>query len=284
MSNEPGILYVVATPIGNLGDMSSRACEVLSGVTRVAAEDTRHSLPLLRHFDIRTPLLALHEHNEEQRSEYLLRLLQAGESIALISDAGTPLISDPGYRLLRLVREAGVTVVPVPGPSAVVAALSVSGLPTDRFVFEGFLPARTGARERRLQQLVAEPRTLVFYESSHRIVATLEDMVKVFGGERLALLARELTKLHEQTCYASLEEILVWIRAEPVRQKGEFVLLLHGAPEQDMERQEVDRILGLLMQELPVRQAAALAARITGVAKNQLYKQGLALKKDDEVE
>lgn len=272
-----GTLYVVATPIGNLGDMSPRACEVLAGVDRIAAEDTRHSMALLRHFAIRTPMLSLHEHNEREKSRYLLELLQAGESIALISDAGTPLISDPGYPLVSQARQAGIEVVAIPGPSAVAAALSISGLPTDRFVFEGFLPAKQQGRIKRLQELADESRTLVFYESSHRIVACLKDMAQVFGAGRDALVARELTKMHEQVCYQTLGVLVEWIQQDPNRQKGEFVVSVHGAQGQPLAGQEVTRILGILLEELPLRQAAALAARITGLNKNALYKEALTM-------
>jgi 16S rRNA (cytidine1402-2'-O)-methyltransferase len=252
----------------------------LSAVDVIAAEDTRHSKVLLRHFDIRTPLLALHEHNEKEQAERVVQKLQGGESVALISDAGTPLISDPGYRLVCLARETQVRVVPVPGPSALAAALSVSGLPTDRFVFEGFLPSKSQARSKRLQQLAHETRTLVFYESSHRISESLRDMANELGAEREVVIARELTKLHEQVHQDSLGHVQEWIQEDPNRRKGEFVLVVRGAPQEDPQAQEVDRILQVLLQELPLKQASSLASRITGVSKNTLYKQGILLGKE----
>jgi len=276
---EAGTLYVVATPIGNLGDMTPRAVAVLQEVDVIAAEDTRHSGRLLAHFDIGTPSVALHEHNERSQAPRLVERLAAGESLALISDAGTPLLSDPGYHLVRLARERGIRVVPVPGASALMAALSVSGLPTDRFVFEGFLPAKQGPRRRRLQALAGEVRTLVFYEAPHRVLDTLQDMVAVMGAPRRAVLARELTKTFETVRDAPLGELAAWVREDADQQKGEIVLLLAGAPAggEGSDEAEARRILGVLLDELPLSQASALAARLTGLKKKQLYQLGLSL-------
>jgi len=273
VSIEAGILYIVATPIGNLGDMPPRAVEVLQQVDAIAAEDTRHSAGLMRHFSISTPMFSLHEHNERQKSGALLERLQGGESIALISDAGTPLISDPGYIVVREAHAAGIRVVPVPGPSALITALSVSGLPTDRFCFEGFLPAKGGARRKQLEALRDEPRTLAFYESPHRILDSLSDMVAVFGAEREAVLARELTKTFETIRHASLGELKTWVEEDANQRKGEFVVLVHGvAPVEEGLDAEAQRIASVLAEELPVKQAAALASRISGEKKNALYR------------
>ncbi|HEY0634392.1 MAG TPA: 16S rRNA (cytidine(1402)-2'-O)-methyltransferase [Gammaproteobacteria bacterium] len=271
MSTKAGTLYVVATPIGNLGDMTPRAIEVLKNVGHIAAEDTRHSGALLRHFGISTPMVALHDHNERQRTEMLLERLMAGEDIALISDAGTPLISDPGYHLVRQTRAAGVKVVPVPGASALIAALSVSGLPTDRFSFEGFLPAKRGARTARLEQLKRETRTLAFYEAPHRIEECLEDAVAAFGEERDAVLARELSKTWETLLALPLGKLLERVHSDPDQRRGEIVLLIAGAEMGDEVEEEARRIALVLAEELPVKQAAALAAKISGARKNALY-------------
>ncbi|HQV41177.1 MAG TPA: 16S rRNA (cytidine(1402)-2'-O)-methyltransferase [Moraxellaceae bacterium] len=275
-----GVLYVVATPIGNLEDWSPRAVSTLKAVSVVAAEDTRHSGRLLQHFNISTRLMAVHDHNEAGRVEGLLAKLEAGDDIALISDAGTPLISDPGYRLVAAAQAAGLRVVPIPGACAAIAALSAAGLPSDRFIFEGFLPARSSARRDRLQQLASEPRTLMFYEAPHRIVECLDDMVAVIGGERRVVLARELTKTFETVRQYSLTEMLAWVKADPDQQRGEIVLVLEGMPDMAVEQDwtEADRILGILLAELPVKQAAALAASITGHKKNALYERALILK------
>ncbi|UCC56752.1 MAG: 16S rRNA (cytidine(1402)-2'-O)-methyltransferase [Gammaproteobacteria bacterium] len=283
MTNKTGVLYVVATPIGNLRDISARAIDTLKDVSRIAAEDTRHSKKLLSHYGIRTPMTALHEHNEAEQSAMLLKLLESGEDLALIADAGTPLISDPGYFLVRTVRAAGIRVVPVPGPSAGIAALSASGLPSDRFVCEGFLPPRQSARRQRLEALRQESRTVLFYESTHRITGCLQDMVAVFGGDREAVIARELTKTFETIQGGTLNELVAWLQADNNQRKGEFVILLHGAPEPD--RVEPDardlQVLKVLLRELPLKQAAGLAAKITGVPKNRLYEKGITLKRDD---
>jgi 16S rRNA (cytidine1402-2'-O)-methyltransferase len=276
------VLYVVATPIGNLEDISRRAIAVLGKVSLIAAEDTRHSRKLLSHYGIAARLLALHEHNEREKSARLLRELTDGHDIALISDAGTPLISDPGFVLVRLVRQAGIRVVPVPGPSALVAALSVAGLPTDRFHFEGFLPAKAAARRERLDGLKSDSATLVFYESSHRIVASLADMAACLGGGRNATLARELTKAFETVRDGTLDELHDWVQADANQQRGEFVVMVQGAVSDAAILDEVARhTLEVLLAELPLKQAAALAAKITGAAKNRLYEYGLDLKKDD---
>ena len=272
-----GQLYVVATPIGNRADITERALQVLKSVACVLAEDTRHSGSLLRSLGISTPLQSLHEHNEQAQIEPLLVRLRAGDDLALVSDAGTPLISDPGYRIVQAARAAGVTVVPVPGPSALIAALSVAGLPTDRFVFEGFLSAKTTARRARLQALVDEPRTLVFYESSHRIQETLADFAELFGAEREAVIARELTKAFEQVQGGSLAGLNAWLAADSNHLRGEFVVLVAGAPtpvETDISA-EAGRVLKLLLKAMPVKQAAALAAEITGARKNALYQFAL---------
>ena len=279
MSQRPGVLYVVATPIGNLEDISARALAVLKQVAVAAAEDTRHSGVLLSHFGIRAELISLHDHNEAERAPLLVSRLQAGESVALISDAGTPLISDPGFELVRAAREAGIKVTPVPGASALIAALSVSGLPTDRFVFEGFLPAKQAARRERLAMLATEPRTLVFYESVHRLEESLEDMAAAFGPERAGVLARELTKLHEQVLDASLKELAAWAGSDPAAGKGEVALMVAGAAAAEGAAldAEAERVLKVLLKELPVKQAAALAAEITGLNKNPLYEKALEL-------
>ncbi|MFW9605623.1 MAG: 16S rRNA (cytidine(1402)-2'-O)-methyltransferase [Pseudomonas sp.] len=281
----PGTLYVVATPIGNLDDISARMLKTLQNVALIAAEDTRHSARLMQHFGINTPLIACHDHNERDQGLRLVERLLAGESIALISDAGTPLISDPGFHLVRAARAAGVPVVPVPGPCALVAALSAAGLPSDRFVFEGFLPARSSGRRQQLEALREEPRTLIFYEAPHRLLESLRDMQTVFGDERVVVLARELTKTFETIKGAPLVELCAWVEADSNQQRGECVLLVEGwrAPEgEESLSAEVLRILQLLLAELPLKRAAALAAEITGVRKNLLYQEALRLQKDDD--
>lgn len=273
-----GSLYVVATPIGNLDDISARALSILRDVALIAAEDTRHSLRLLQHFGISTPLAACHEHNERDEGGRFLARLQAGEDVALISDAGTPLISDPGYHLVRQVRAAGITVVPVPGPCALIAALSAAGLPSDRFIFEGFLPAKAVGRRARLEAVKEEPRTLIFYEAPHRILECLEDLELVFGPDRPALLARELTKTFETLKGLPLGELRAFVAGDSNQQRGECVVLVAGwqAPEGDEAVSgEVLRVLDLLLKEMPLKRAAALAAEITGVRKNLLYQIAL---------
>ncbi len=275
-----GVLYVVATPIGNLADWSPRAVDTLKAVALVAAEDTRHSARLLQHFDIATRLVAVHDHNEAGQVESLLARLASGDDIALISDAGTPLISDPGYRLVAAAQVAGMRVVPVPGACAAIAALSAAGLPSDRFIFEGFLPAKTAARRERLAALASESRTLIFYEAPHRVLDCLGDMVAVFGGGRRIVLARELSKAFETIRQYSLTEMLAWVASDANQQRGEIVLVLEGAPEAAgaEDWREADRVLGILMAELPLKQAAALAAELTGLKKNALYERALALR------
>jgi 16S rRNA (cytidine1402-2'-O)-methyltransferase len=274
-AREPGILWVVATPIGNLGDLSLRAQQVLRDVGLIAAEDTRHSRPLLQHFGIATPLTALHEHNEREAVDAIVAKLQAGENVALISDAGTPLISDPGFRLVRTARETGIDVSPVPGACAAIAALSVAGLPSDRFVFEGFLSAKTSARRARLRELADEARTLVIYESSHRIAECCADLRDAFGREREARLLRELTKLHETCIGMTLGEIAARVESDAEQRLGECVLVIAGRGEDiDAELAEGRRVYALLRAELPPAQAAKLAAAISGAPRKALYESG----------
>ncbi|WP_435684322.1 16S rRNA (cytidine(1402)-2'-O)-methyltransferase, partial [Sedimenticola selenatireducens] len=273
---DKGCLYIVAMPIGNRGDITERAKQVLSAVDLIAVEDTRHSRPLLQMLAITTPLLALHEHNEQKLVARLVDQLTAGDTIALISDAGTPLISDPGFPLVRACQQAGVRVIPVPGPSALICALSAAGLPTDRFLFEGF-PARSGpARREQFRRLKDEGMTLIFYESSHRIVDSLADMAAVFGEDRPAVIARELTKLHETILSQSLGSLVELVSRDLNQQKGEFVVLVAGAV-RDAEAidPETQRILEILLEEMPTKQAATLAAKITGIKKNRLYQKAL---------
>ncbi|QTP59686.1 16S rRNA (cytidine(1402)-2'-O)-methyltransferase [Billgrantia antri] len=276
-----GTLYVVATPIGNLEDLSPRAARLLGDVSLIAAEDTRHSARLLRHLGLTTPMLSLHEHNESARVEQLDERLVRGESIALISDAGTPLISDPGFVLVRELRARGRRIVPVPGPCALVAALSAAGLPTDRFLFQGFLPARTGARRQRLERLAANQETLVFYESPHRIRDTLKDIEAVLG-ERHLVLARELTKSFETFLDGSAAVLLACMESDPDQARGEFVIMVAGAEERveaDAASLEADALLAALLAEgVGVKQAAAVAARLLGGAKKAWYERTQALK------
>ena len=279
MSNQPGILYVVATPIGNLDDLSPRAILTLNEVSLIAAEDTRHSSKLLRHFGILTPVTAFHEHNEREKAAELVTSLSSGKSIALISDAGTPLVSDPGYRLVRSAHSAGIRVVPLPGACAAIVALSASGLPSDRFAFEGFPPVKSAARRAWFEALASEPRTLIVYESPHRIVESLQDMVAVFGSAREAVYARELTKQFETVRHAMLGELVRWVAEDANQQRGEIVVLIHGATASEANGSEdALRILRILTGELPVSQAVTLAAAITGQKKNQLYELALELK------
>ncbi|MDR2871139.1 MAG: 16S rRNA (cytidine(1402)-2'-O)-methyltransferase [Xanthomonadaceae bacterium] len=270
--SQPGILYIVATPIGNLRDFSPRARETIERVDAVCAEDTRRSGQLLAHLGIAKPLIALHEHNEQTMAERLAVRLARGESLALISDAGTPLVSDPGYRLVRAARAGGITVSPVPGPCAAIAALSVAGLASDRFVFEGFLPAKPAARRERLTYLSNEPRTLVFYEASHRIADTLTDMSTVLGGDRPAVIARELTKLFETVLDGTLAQLCERIQADADQRKGEFVVVVQGAPEDvDARLSEGKRLYAKLSEHLPPSAAAKLAAEISGAPRKALY-------------
>lgn len=269
-----GTLFIVATPIGNLADMTPRALETLRQVSAICAEDTRRSGQLLAHFGIDRPLIALHEHNEDAVSQRLVERLAGGESLALVSDAGTPLVSDPGYRVVRAARAAGIKVSPVPGACAAIAALSVAGLPSDRFVFEGFLPAKASARRERLTALAGETRTLVFYESSHRISESLADMRVVFGADRPAVLARELTKLFETVIDGTLADLQARVDGDDNQRKGEFVVMVQGAAD-DAQAQVVEgrRVYALLNAHLPPSTAAKLAAEITGAPRKALYGQ-----------
>ncbi len=275
LNSAAGSLYVVATPIGNLDDISARALKILREVALIAAEDTRHSQRLMQHFGISTPLAACHEHNErDEGSRFITRLL-AGDSVALISD--------PGYHLVRQARAAGINVVPVPGACALIAALSAAGLPSDRFIFEGFLPAKSVGRKARLEAVKEEPRTLIFYEAPHRILECLQDMEAVFGGERQALLAREITKTFETLKGLPLAELRAFVESDSNQQRGECVVLVAGwtAPEsEDAVSSEAMRILNLLLEEMPLKRAAALAAQITGERKNVLYQVALDKQKD----
>lgn len=269
-------LYIVPTPIGNLGDITQRALAVLASVDLIAAEDTRHTGLLLQHFAINARLFALHDHNEQQKADVLLAKLQSGQSIALVSDAGTPLINDPGYHLVRRCREAGVRVVPLPGACAAITALSASGLASDRFCYEGFLPAKTKARKDTLRDLGEEPRTLIFYESTHRLLDSLQDISEVLGAERYVVLAREITKTWESIHGAPVGELLAWVKEDENRRKGEMVLIVEGHQADDSALSaEALRTLMLLRAELPLKKAAALAAEIHGVKKNALYRYGL---------
>lgn len=281
MSNPRGKLFIIATPLGNLGDMTTRAVEVLGSVDGIYAEDTRHSAPLLRHFGINTPYQTLHDHNERELTGALVERLAAGARLAVISDAGTPLISDPGYVLVREAHAAGIVVSPVPGPSSVTAALSVSGLPTDRFIFEGFLPAKGHGRKQRLAALEREPRTLVFFEGPHRFLEMLNDLVEVFGPEREATLARELTKMHETVRKSTLGQLREWVEQDSNQQRGEIVLVVAGcAKVTDETMAEAERVLKVLAAELPIKQAAALASKLTGASKNALYDMALLWRKE----
>jgi 16S rRNA (cytidine1402-2'-O)-methyltransferase len=275
-----GRLYVVATPIGNLGDLSARAREALASADLIAAEDTRHTRALLQAAGVSRPMISLHEHNEAQRVSELLARFEQGATVALVSDAGTPLLSDPGFELVRRAAAAGVDVRVIPGPSAITAALAVAGLATDRFCFEGFLPSREGERRERLRALARETRTLVFFEAPHRIASALQDLAEVFGADRPAVVARELTKAHESVYRGTLGELAARARAEPNFQRGEITLVVAGSPRgaDEQERSErLKRTLGLLVRELPPSRAAALAAELTGTRRNEAYALALEL-------
>lgn len=271
-------LYVVATPIGNLADISLRALDVLRAADTVACEDTRHARHLLDHHDIKAPLLAVHQHNEQQAAAKLIAALADGKRIALISDAGTPGVSDPGARTVAAVRAAGHRVIPIPGASAAITALSASGLADEQFHFVGFLPAKVGARRTALEKLAAIEAALVFYEAPHRVVETVDDLLAGLGGEREIVIARELTKLFEQIVRLPLADAPAWLQADSNRQRGEFVLIVSGpAPREGLDA-EAERVLKTLLAELPTKQAAKLAAEITGVGKNELYQRALKIK------
>ena len=284
VANSRGRLDVVATPIGNLSDLSPRAHEVLAAADVIAAEDTRHTGTLLKAIGVSRPLVSLHAHNESNRVPELLARLAAGENVALVSDAGTPLLSDPGYELVREATRAGCEVRAVPGPSAIAAALTVAGLPTDRFCFEGFLPARSSERRTRLEAVAADPRTLVFFEAPHRIEECLEDLSAVFGSERLAAVARELTKAHETTYRGTLAHLLSLAKTEPNFARGEITLVVQGAREGEnkAESLQLERVVALLIRELPPGRAAALAAQITGAKRNDAYALAMKLAKSGD--
>ena len=275
-----GTLYVVATPIGNLEDLTPRARQTLATVDLVAAEDTRHTRGLLSHIGAKPALIALHEHNEEQATHSVIEALNRGKTVALVSDAGTPLVSDPGYRLIRAAHDEAIPVVPVPGVSAVTAALSVAGLPTDRFCFEGFAPSKAGARRKWLEALATEPRTIVLFESVHRIGDCLADLVTVFGADREAFIGRELTKIHEQCEHAPLGSLQQLLNTGDIVGKGEFVIVVAGKAERPGAAVDADRLLELLTPHLGAGDVARIAAELTGEKKNALYERVLALKRD----
>jgi 16S rRNA (cytidine1402-2'-O)-methyltransferase len=274
VSNGTGTIYLVATPIGNLEDMTPRATRILSEVDLIAAEDTRHSAPLLKHLGVRTPMVAYHEHNEDQKAPELIERARAGKNIALISDAGTPLLSDPGFRLVVAAHQAGIVVSPIPGPCAAIAALSASGLATNEFLFAGFPPAKQVARQHFLEGYAGYRQTLIFYESAHRIVGSLADMESVFGGDRVAVVARELTKKFETIRQDTLSALSRWVENDPNQQKGEFVVLVQGkaghAGDEEIDPAS-EKLLRLLVAELPPKKAAAIVAQVSGLSKNRLY-------------
>ena len=274
-----GILYIVATPIGNLQDITQRALDTFAQVDLIAAEDTRHSGLLLSHYGIKKPFFALHDHNEQEKAHILVEKLKQGSHIALISDAGTPLISDPGFHLVRQCREAGIRVVPLPGACAAITALCASGIASDRFCFEGFLPAKSKARKDKLENIAEEDRTLIFYESTHRILDTLEDMQSVLGGERYIVLAREITKTWETITGNTIKNLREWLLEDPNRTKGEMVLIVEGKPKSDNNDEispQAVKALELIAEELPLKKAAAIVAELYGYKKNALYQFGLA--------
>lgn len=273
--NMLGTLYIVASPIGCLQDISARALDILRRVDLIACEDTRHSSILLHHYGIHTPLKAYHSHNESQSAEFLMEKLLKGESVALISDAGTPLIHDPGLFLVRRARQMQIKVVPIPGPCALITALSASGLPGAQFVFAGFLPVKSQERQTHLSHLKNESRTLIFYEAPHRILESLQDLITVMGETRFAVLGRELTKMYETILSGSLAELLAQLQNDPYQQKGEFVILLEGATKTNEDDADAKRVFEILRGELPLKQAASLTAKITGVAKNIAYQWGI---------
>lgn len=276
----PGKIYVVATPIGNLGDMTARAIDVLKSVDLILAEDTRHSMPLLRHFQIQTKCQAFHEHNEKSVAETVCERVADGESVAIISDAGVPLISDPGFPLVRMAHEKNLKVVAIPGACAAISAISVAGLATDRFSFEGFLPAKSGAKRKVLETLLKESRTMIFYESPRRVVDTLRIMLEIFGAERQAVLARELTKLFETVHKAPLDELLEFVETDANQVKGEIVLLLEGKvqEETDEDDEELRRILTILLDEVSVKQAVSIVMKLKSLKRNQVYPLALEIK------
>ena len=277
-TSDYGTLYIVATPIGNLKDFTFRAVEVLEAVDIIAAEDTRHSKKLLQHYGISTACMAVHEHNEQTAIVSILARLSKGQDIALISDAGTPLISDPGYALVKAARASNFKIVPIPGPNAAITALCAAGMPTDRFCFQGFLPAKLNARQQALSLLEAETRTMIFYETPHRVQAAVADMLQIFGADRNLVVARELTKLHESIYSDNLGNLVDWISADSNRSRGEFVLLLEGSCiAVDEDEVEQLRVLKVLLEELPVKKAASLGAKITGAKKNRLYQCALEI-------
>ncbi|AOW77738.1 rRNA (cytidine-2'-O-)-methyltransferase [Colwellia sp. PAMC 20917] len=276
---ESGTLYIVATPIGNLTDISQRALDVLTHVDIIACEDTRHTQRLLSAYSIKNKTLSLHDHNERQRQDYVATLLQEGKSIALVSDAGTPLISDPGFHLVRHCRQLNLPVSPIPGACAAIAALSVAGLPTDRFSFEGFLPSKTGARQATLANLLEEPRTMVFYDAPRRAIDTVEDIVKVLGGERQVVISRELTKTFETVHSDTAENLLAWLKEDPNQLKGEMVLIIEGKKiDANAIPAKAIATLKLLLAEMKPKTACAITAEIYGVKKNALYEIALEMK------
>jgi 16S rRNA (cytidine1402-2'-O)-methyltransferase len=276
---EPGTLYIVATPIGNLSDLSQRAIEVLTQVDIIACEDTRHTKRLLTAYSIKNKTLSMHDHNERQRQDYIATLLQEGKSLALVSDAGTPLISDPGFHLVRHCRQLGLSVSPVPGACAAIAALSVAGLPTDRFSFEGFLPSKSGARQSTLANLLEEPRTMVFYDAPRRAIDTVADIVQVLGGERYVVIARELTKTFETVHSDTAANLLAWLQEDPNQLKGEMVLIIEGHKVDPNEiPAKAIATLKLLLAEMKPKTACAITAEIYGVKKNALYEIALSMK------
>lgn len=278
-----GQLYVVATPIGHLDDMTFRAVNVLKSVSLIAAEDTRQSAQLLNYYQIQTPLTACHDHNESQKIQQLIEKLNMGEDIALISDAGTPLISDPGFKLVRAAQQQGIRVIPIAGACAAIAALSAVGLPSDKFSFQGFLAAKSTQRIKQLEQLKHETQTLIFYEAPHRIVDCLHDMITVFGKQRLAGFAREISKTFETIKQMPLGELLLFVQNDLNQQKGEIVLVIEGAEDQpDIEEQQLDLILKQLLQELSVKHAAQLASQLLGVKRKIAYQRALELQQNTE--
>ena len=278
MTDLTGILYIVATPIGNLQDITQRALDTFAQVDLIAAEDTRHSGLLLSHYGIKKPFFALHDHNEQEKAHILVEKLKQGSHIALISDAGTPLISDPGFHLVRQCREAGIRVVPLPGACAAITALCASGIASDRFCFEGFLPAKSKARKDKLENIAEEDRTLIFYESTHRILDTLEDMQSVLGEERYIVLAREITKTWETITGNTIKNLREWLLDDPNRTKGEMVLIVEGKPKSDNNDEislQVVKALELIAEELPLKKAAAIVAELYGYKKNAVNQFGL---------